>query len=196
MAMMLSQRVRLLMLLLLAIPMSSHELLAEPGPQKTGSGSSVTDPHAGHTYSAGTRVHAPGGTASFPIPPGWRGEALEEMAAILLVSEKTAGFVLVFATLNQTEDDLMALLGEPQPITDSLVFEPVGAVIRQGNRLTASYAAGPLTGRGAAVIGPAQQGILFLHGRPQKEQREAQALLDQLVNQVLFTPVSGDTPSR
>lgn len=187
---------RLLTLLTLVIAMSGHGLFAESGAPKGGSGPSVTEPAAGHTYKAGMRVRAPGGTASFQIPQGWHGEALNEMAAILLASEKEIGFVLVFATLNQTEDDLMALLGESQPITDSLVFEPVGAVTRQGNRLTASYAAGPLTGRGVAVIGPSQQGILFLHGRPQKEQREAQVFLDQLADHVQFIPVAESTPSR
>lgn len=190
------QSLRLLSFFILFTAMSTTDLFAEPGASQPGGGSSVTEPRAGQTYPAGTRVRAPGGTASFQIPQGWHGEALTEMAAILLSSEKETGFVLVFATLNQTEDDLMALLGESQPITDSLVFEPVGAVTRQGNRLAASYAAGPLTGRGVAVIGPAQQGILFLHGRPQKEQHEARAFLDQLANQVLFTPVTGNTLSR
>ncbi len=187
---------RLVTLSIFFIAMSVHDLLAEPGPKKAGSDVSIAEVRAGLIYQAGTRVRALGGTASFPIPQGWHAEALNEMAAILLVSEKEAGFVLVFATLNQTEDDLMALLGEPQPITDSLVFEPVGAVTRQGNRLTSSYVAGTLTGRGVAVIGPAQQGILFLHGRPQKEQREALLFLDQLADQVLFTPVTEGPPSR
>jgi hypothetical protein len=188
--------IRLLHLLTLILAIWGQEIWAEPGPLKAGSSSSVTEMRVGQSYRAGTRVRAPGGTASFSIPQGWRGEPLDEMAAILLVSEKESGFVLVFATLNQTEEDLAALLGEPQPITDSLVFEPVGAVARQGNRLTASYVAGNLIGRGVAVVGPSQQGILFLHGRPRKEQHEALSFLTQLADQVQFTPVNEGEPPR
>lgn len=191
-----TSNIRLLHLLTLILAICGQEAWAEPGPLKAGSGASVTETRVGQSYRAGTRVHAPGGIASFSIPQGWRGESLDEMAAILLVSEKDAGFVLVFATLNQTEDDLATLLAEPQPITDSLVFEPVGTVTRQGNRLTASYTAGNLIGRGLAVVGPAQQGILFLHGRPQKEQREALSFLEQLADQVQFTPANESFPSR
>ena len=131
----------------------------------------------------------------FPIPTGWRGERLDEMAAVLLVSEKEAGFVLAFAILNQTENELIALLGEPQPITDTLIFEPAGTVTRQGTNLTANYTAGSLAGRGLAVMGPDQQGVLFLHGRPQKDPRTSRSLLDELAELVRFTPTSDNSPA-
>lgn len=117
------------------------------------------------------------------------------MAAVLLVSEKEAGFVLAFAILNQTEDELFALLGEPQPITDTLVFELTGNVIRHGRKLTATYVAGSLTGRGVAVMGPDLQGILFLHARPQKEPSITLSLLDQLADHVQFIPAMSSSPS-
>lgn len=150
---------------------------------------------AGQSYRAGVRVRVPNGTASFPIPAGWRGERLDEMAAVLLVSEKEAGFVLAFAVLNQTEDELFALLGEPQPITDTLVFEPIGTVTRQGKKLTATYTAGSLAGRGLAVMGPDLQGILFLHGRPQKDPRTSRSLLDELAEQVRFASANDSSPA-
>jgi hypothetical protein len=150
---------------------------------------------AGQSYRAGARVHVPNGTASFLIPTGWRGELLDNMAAVLLVSEKEAGFVLAFAILNQTEDEIFALLGEPQPITETLVFEPAGGVTRNGKKLTATYFAGTLAGRGVAVMGPELQGILFLHGRPQQEPRTSRSLLDELADQVRFIPTRGSVPS-
>lgn len=143
----------------------------------------------GHSYRAGTRVRVPNGTASFLIPAGWRGEQLDNLAAVLLVSEKEAGFVLAFAILNQTEEELVILLGEPQPITDRLVFEPTGTVTRKGNVVTASYVAGTLIGRGLAIVGPESQGILFLHGRPQKESRPSLSPLDELADHISFTPM-------
>lgn len=146
---------------------------------------------AGQSYRAGTRVHVPNGAASFLIPAGWRGELLDNLDAVLLVSEKEAGFVLAFAILNQTGDELFALLGEPQPITETLIFTPTGTVIRKGNTLTATYAAGTLTGHGLAIMGPDLQGILFLHGRPRQEARAIPSILDELGNQVRFTPVAG-----
>lgn len=150
---------------------------------------------AGQSYRAGTRVRVPNGLASFLIPTGWRGEHLDNLAAVLLVSEKESGFVLAFAILNQTEEELLALLGEPQPITDTLVFEPTGNVTRHGRKLTATYLAGALTGRGMAVMGPDLQGILFLHGRPQKGPRPSRSLLDELADEVRFIQTKDGLPS-
>ncbi|MEQ1793292.1 MAG: hypothetical protein ABL970_03795 [Nitrospira sp.] len=150
---------------------------------------------AGQSYRAGTRVRVPNGDASFLIPSGWRGEQLDSLGAVLLLPEIESGFVLAFAILNQTEDELFALLGEPQPISETLLFEPTGAVTRKGSTLTATYAAGSLTGRGMAIMGPALQGILFLHARPQKDPWGALSLLDQLANQVQFIPATGSLPS-
>lgn len=154
----------------------------------------TVDMQAGQSYRAGTRVRVPNGVASFLIPAGWRGEQLDNLAAVLLVSEKETGFVLAFAILNQTEDELFALLGEPQPITDTLVFEPTGAVTRKGNTLTATYVAGSLAGRGMAIMGPDLQGILFLHGRPQKDPRTSHSLLDELVDQIQFIQAKESAP--
>lgn len=155
----------------------------------------TVDMQAGQSYRAGTRVRVPNGIASFLIPTGWRGEQLDNLAAVLLVSEKETGFVLAFAILNQTEDELFALLGEPQPITDTLVFEPTGNVTRHGRKLTATYVAGALAGRGMAIIGPDLQGILFLHGRPQQEPRPSRSLLDELADEVRFIPTKDSLPS-
>ncbi len=155
----------------------------------------IVDMQAGQSYRAGTRVRVPNGVASFLIPTGWRGEQLDNLAAVLLVSEKEAGFVLAFAILNQTEDELFALLGEPQPISETLVFEPAGSVTRKGSTLTATYVAGSLAGRGMAIMGPDLQGILFLHARPQKDPWGTLSLLDQLANQVQFIPATGSSPS-
>ncbi|MCC6140716.1 MAG: hypothetical protein IT389_08890 [Nitrospira sp.] len=153
----------------------------------------AVDMQAGQSYRAGTRVRAPNGAASFLIPTGWRGEQLDNLAAVLLVSEKEAGFVLAFAILNQTEDELFALLGEPQPISETVVFEPTGPVTRKGSILTAAYLAGSLAGRGLAVMGPDLQGIIFLHARPQKEPWGVPSLLDQLADQVQFTSSTGSS---
>jgi len=155
----------------------------------------TVDMQAGQSYRAGTRVRVPNGISSFLIPTGWRGEQLDNLAAVLLVSEKEAGFVLAFAVLNQTEDELVALLGEPQPISETLVFEPTGTVTRKGSIFTATYVGGSLTGRGMAILGPGLQGILFLHARPQKEPWAALSLLDQLANHVQFIPATGSSPS-
>jgi hypothetical protein len=155
----------------------------------------TVDMQAGQSYRSGTRVRVPNGVASFLIPTGWRGEQLDNLAAVLMVSEKEAGFVLAFAILNQTEDEIFALLGEPQPITETLVFEPAGNVTRNGKKLTATYSAGTLSGHGVAVMGPDLQGILFLHGRPQQEPRPRRSLLDELAGEVRFIPTKDSLPS-
>ncbi len=155
----------------------------------------TVDMQAGQSYRAGTRVRVPNGVASFLIPTGWRGEQLDNLAAVLLVPEKEAGFILAFAILNQTEDELFAILEEPQPISETLIFEPAGPVTRKGNTFTATYVAGSLTGRGMAIMGPDLQGILFLHARPQKEPSTTLSLLDQLANQVQFISATGSSPS-
>lgn len=175
--------------LTLAVPASRAQ---SPSPAQSPHATAL-DMQAGQSYRAGARVRVPNGTASFLIPPGWRGEQLDNLAAILLVSEKEAGFVLVFAILNQTEDELMALLGEPQPITETVILEPTGKVIRKGNKLAATYIAGNLVGRGLALMGPDLQGILFLHGRPRTEPRAPLSLLDDLADQVRFAPAQYNT---
>jgi len=187
--------VRIILSVLCWLVLGVPESQAQPPSSSPTPHRAAIDMQAGQSYRAGVRVRVPNGTASFLIPAGWRGEQLDNMAAVLLVSEQEAGFVLAFAILNQTEDELVALLGEPQPITESLVFEPTGHVTRNGKKLTATYAAGPLTGRGVAVMGPDLQGILFLHGRPQKEQQPSRSLPDELADQVRFTPTKSDLPS-
>lgn len=186
---------RIIFAVLCGLPLEAHESLAQTPSSDLPLHTTSVDIQAGQSYRAGVRVRVPNGTASFPIPAGWRGERLDEMAAVLLVSEKEAGFVLAFAVLNQTEDELFALLGEPQPITDTLVFEPTGTVTRQGKKLTATYTAGSLAGRGLAVMGPDLQGILFLHGRPQKDPRTSRSLLDELAEQVRFASANDSSPA-
>lgn len=187
--------VRIIVAVLYCLLLETHENLAQTPSAAAPRHATSVDLQAGQSYRAGVRVRVPNGTASFPIPTGWRGERLDELAAVLLVSEKEAGFVLAFAILNHTEDELFALLGEPQPITDTLVFEPVGTVTRQGTNLTANYTAGSLAGRGLAVLGPDLQGVLFLHGRPQKAPRTSRTLLDELAEQVQFSTASDNSPA-
>lgn len=181
--------------ILCGVLLAGHESAAQTPSSDVPPHTTSVELQAGQSYRAGVRVRVPNGTASFPIPTGWRGERLDDMAAVLLVSEKEAGFVLDFAILNQTEDELFALLGEPQPITDTLVFEPTGTVTRLGKNLTATYTAGTLAGRGLAVIGPDLQGILFLHGKPQRDLQTSRSLLDELPEQVRFTPASDNSPA-
>ena len=91
----------------------------------------------GQTYAAGTRLRIPEGTASFEIPSGWHAQRPEESEAIILQSEAGDGFIMVFPMLNLTEEALIALLVERQPITHDLVFEPSGPVTKVGNRVNA-----------------------------------------------------------
>ena len=74
-------------------------------------------------------------------PSGWHAQRPEESEAVILLSEAGDGFIMVFKMLNPTEEALIALLGERQPITHDLVFEPSGPVTKLGNRVTANYKA-------------------------------------------------------
>lgn len=140
----------------------------------------------GQTYAAGTRLHIPKGNASFVIPAGWHAQLPEDSEAIIAVSESGAGFVMVFMILNMTEEELIALMGEPQPITHDLVFEPAGPVVKKGNRVTAGYEAGSLSGRAVTVLGPDQQGVLFFLGRPRTESNQPDQVLDDLAESTEF----------
>jgi hypothetical protein len=95
---------------------------------------------------------------------------------------------MVFMVLNMSEEELMQLLGEPQPMTHDLVFQPSGTVMKRGNRVTAEYEAGSLSGRALTVMGPDQQGVLFFLGRPRAEASPADRVLDDLANSVDFSP--------
>jgi len=144
------------------------------------------DMQPGRAYGAGKRVHIPKGSASFVVPTGWHAQLPEDSDAIIAVSESGAGFVMVFMILNVSEEELTALLAESQPITHDLVFEPSGPVVKKGNRVTATYEAGSLSGRTMAVLGPAQQGVLFFLGRPRTESSEADRVLDDLAESIVF----------
>lgn len=140
----------------------------------------------GQAYPGGTRVRIPNGAASFVIPPGWHAQAPEESDAVIAVSDSGAGFVMVFMILNLTEEELIAVLGQPQPLTHDLIFEPVGSVTKHDGRLTAAYRAGSLAGRALTLMGPGQQGVLFFLGRPPSQSPDADRVLDDLADSTQF----------
>jgi len=141
----------------------------------------------GQAYAAGTRLHIPKGSASFLIPPGWHAQLPEGSDAIIAVSESGAGFIMVFMILNLSEEELTALLKEPQPITHDLIFLPRGPVVKTGNRLTAFYEAGSLSGRALTVLGPAEQGVLFFLGRPRSDAHDADRILEDFAESTEFS---------
>lgn len=140
----------------------------------------------GRAYAAGTRVQIPKGDVSFVIPAGWHAQLPEDSDAIIAVSDAGAGFVMVFMILNLSDEELAALLKEPQPITHDLVFEPIGQVVREGNRMTAFYRARSLVGRALTVMGPDQQGVLFFLGRPPTESSQPDRVLNDLAESTEF----------
>lgn len=148
--------------------------------------SPAVEMEAGSAYAAGTRLHIPKGSASFVIPPGWHAQLPEDSEAIIVVSEAGAGFVMVFMILNLTEDELTVLLGEPQPITHDLVFEPAGPIEKRGDRVIAAYESGSLSGRALTVLGPNQQGVLFFLGRPRSESNQTDRVLEELADSTEF----------
>lgn len=140
----------------------------------------------GLTYAGGTRVHIPKGTASFVIPAGWHAQLPEDSDAVIALSDSGAGFVLAFMVLNLTEEELTALLHEPQPITHDLVFEPVGPVVKEGNRLAATYTSGTLAGRAVTITGSDRQSALFFLGRPPTDASQPDRVLDELADSTEF----------
>lgn len=156
---------------------SSRPAVADP--------SAPVDAQSGESYPAGTRLLVPKGRASFLVPVNWHAQAPEDSEAIVLISDSGAGFVMVFMILNTTEEELMTLLGEPQPLTHDLVFEPAGPAVKKGNRMTASYEAGSLSGRALAVMGP-EQGVLFFLGRPRTDSVDTDRVLADLADSTEF----------
>jgi hypothetical protein len=161
----------------IAASADSRFVAAEPSPP--------VDMQPDRSYPAGTRLRIPKGRASFVIPAGWHAQLPGDSEAILAVSDAGAGFVMVFMILNTTEEELKALLGEPQALTHDLVFEPVGPVVKKGNRLSAAYEAGSLSGRAVTVMGP-EQGVLFFLGTPRTDPAETERVLDELADSTEF----------
>ena len=140
----------------------------------------------GQSSAAGTRLRIPKGTASFEIPSGWHAQRPEESEAIILLSEAGDGFIMIFPMLNLTEEALIALLGERQPITHDLVFEPSRPVTRVGNRVMADYKAGSFSGHAICLMGPGQESVLFfLASRPTDSDAPA-SVLEQLADSTEF----------
>lgn len=149
--------------------------------------SPVVEMQPGLAYAAGTRLHIPKGSASFVIPSGWQAQLPEDSETIIAGSDEGAGFVMVFMILNLTEDELTALLGEPQPITHDLVFVPAGPIVKRGNRMIAAYEAGSHSGRAVTVMGPNQQGVLFFLGWPRSESNQPDRVLQELADSTEFS---------
>ncbi|WP_145976123.1 hypothetical protein [Nitrospira moscoviensis] len=154
-------------------------------PVATADSSPAVEGQPGQSYGPGTRLLIPQGRASFVIPAGWQAQRPDDSETIVAVSDSGAGFIMVFMLLHMTEEQLTELLAEPQPLTHDLVFEPTGTVAKKGNRLTASYESGSLSGRALAVMGP-DQAVLFFLGSPHTDSGHADRVLDELADSTEF----------
>ncbi len=146
---------------------------------------------ADHVYESGTRVRLPNGRASFVVPDGWRVQWPDQSEGIIGFSESGVGFVMVFMMRQATEEDLVALLAMPQPITHDLVYEPTGVAERKGQHLTAFYRAGSLSGEAVAVMGPDQEAVVYFLGMSTAEpgQPAQSDILQAWVDSTIFHPM-------
>jgi hypothetical protein len=149
----------------------------------------------GQTYAGGTRVEVPRLGVSFAIPAGWSGQTGQDPQshAVVLGSGAIEGVGLASIQYGVTVADLVTALSEAQDLGAGIVLEPTGAPITQGSRIVMRYENERYVGRALAVVGPAQDGVLFFFAGPRKNERAYVALLDELAASTHVSEPAGTT---
>lgn len=118
----------------------------------------------GRKYAGGTRVRISTLGLSFAVPKGWVGALSPDGSSFLIGHETKPGLVVGRAEPGATMDGLKAQLGQPLPLDEATVLQPVGTPSMRGKNVTAEYtlrtpdgqqfvgvAEAMITGKGTAV---------------------------------------------
>lgn len=154
----------------------------------------VEDLRAGRFYQGGTRVRIPFLGVSFKVPRQWRLRLPAGSRVAHLDSPRQPGVGLVIVLDQTTARDVEARLNEPFALEEAYVLDPAAPVRREGSRLYASYMHGDQVGRAVAVLGPADQAMLYFLAGPAQESDGYAALLAELAASTDF--MSRDTVTR
>lgn len=156
----------------------------------------ATELQAGQEYQAGTRIKLSAAGFSFVVPQHWLGGLPPGAQIIILGSRTTPGFGMVTILNDVTADDVAGQLGESQAFSHDLVFEPDGKVVREGDKLKASFVAGDKIGRALVVMGPVGNAVLYFFGGPATEAPAYTTLLHELAGSTQFFEVTREALVR
>lgn len=169
--------------------------LAHPATGKLSyGGDPVEDLRAGRFFHENTRLRIPFLGVSFKVPRHWRVRLPAGSQVAHLDSSRNPGLGLLIVLSEATVEEVEARLNEPFALEEAYVLDPSAPVRREGSRWYASYLHGDQVGRAVALMGPANQAMVYFVVGPQQENDYYAGLLAALADSTRF--MSRDTMAR
>lgn len=174
-------------------------LASWPGPRPAAGkmvfgGDPVEDLRPGRFYHGDTRVRIPFLGVSFKVPLQWRVRLPAGSQVSHLDSPRKPGLGLLIVLERTTAEEVEARLNEPLALEEAYVLDPTAPVRREGSRLYASYRHGDQVGRAVALLGPADQALIYVMTGPEQEGDYYVGLLAELADSTDF--MSRETMTR
>lgn len=150
--------------------------------------SSADELQHNQTYAAGTRVETSSVGVSFVIPEGWVGKFGQDAdnQVLILGSNTIEGMGLAILQSGRSAAQIVAGLADAQDFGAGVVLQPTARPEIEGRRITARYQNPTYVGRALALVGPAQNGIVFFFAGPRKHERLYLQVLESLAGATRF----------
>ncbi len=149
-------------------------------------GDPVEDLRAGRFYHGETRLRIPFLGVSLTVPRHWRVRLPAGSQVAHLDSSRRPGLGLLIVLDETTVEEAEARLSEPFALEEAYVLDPAAPVRREGMRLYASYLHGDQVGRAVALLGPANQAVIYFIAGPEQEGDYYAGLLAGLADSTMF----------
>lgn len=151
----------------------------------------------GGNYQSGTILHIPGRGFTFTIPHGWHATVFEDSELPFLISDEGRGLGMIFPLAQVTADGVENELGQPLALSHGVSFVPTGILGRTETRLTRSYLSDSSIGRALALLGPANDCVIYFLMGPENEAGVYEQTLDELATSTRFVEESeGNRPKE
>lgn len=149
-------------------------------------GAAVEDLRTGRFYHGETRVRLPFLGISFTVPRHWRVRLPAGSQVAHLDSPRKPGLGLLIVLDQTTVEEVEVRLNEPFALEEAYVLDPTAPVQREGSRLYASYRHGDQVGRAVALLGSANQAMIYFIAGPEEEDDYYAALLAGMADSTDF----------
>ena len=144
------------------------------------------DLQRGQRYEGGTLVRDAKRGLVFRLPESWAGRIPHDSEALLLNAPQQEGVGIVVILGQITPEQLEERLSEPQDFGGSVLLQLARPLDQDGVRWKAAYLSGNVIGRALAMLGPAQQAVVYFFAGPRAEAQAYEQLLDELRNSTRF----------
>ena len=155
----------------------------------------------GVKYVAGTRIGGAAYGVSVEVPDGWTALLPPGEEALILSRPMVPGLVLLAVVEAVEANRAVELLSQSQPLPPTLVLEPTGPAVLDGDRVRASYVAvnpmgQQIGGRAVAVLGKQVMVLIIGAGpaSPTLYEGVTEALAGSVRWEAVKSPPKGDGP--